>query len=89
MLSLIKSKLVLYGGAVLVALLGIIKWLSFSRGEWKNKAKTRQAALKRQSDINELDTELSTDLQSRKAEISKEIKDGEEISSLSTPNDWN
>jgi hypothetical protein len=88
MLNLIKSKLILYGGAVLVALLGIIKYLSFSKGVWKDKAKKSMSALKRHEEVQEIDSELSKDLQSKKAEIVKEIKSGEEVTSLSDPNDW-
>jgi len=54
----------------------------------KKQVKQFKAVLKRKKDIEESDTELSNDLESRKAKISKEIKAGEEITSLSKPNDW-
>ena len=88
MLTLLKNKLILYGGAILVALLGVIKYLSFTRGIYKSKAKRLDATLKRQNVINEMDTELDKDFKSHKAKIKAEIKEKKSVESLEKPNDF-
>ena len=84
---MLKAKLYAIGGAILAALLVTVKFLIGSRARAVKKAKRLEGALKRQSDIQDIDSELSKDLKSHKAEIAKEIADGEEITSLSRPND--
>jgi len=79
--------LAILAGAVAV-LMFIVAILNASRKKAKKQVKQFKAVLKRKEDIEESDTELSEDLASRKAKISKEIKDGEEITVLSDPNNW-
>jgi len=84
-LTLLKSKLILYGGAVLVALLGVIKYLSFSRGVYKNKAKRAEITLKRQSDTQDAETEIDQKFSRRAKESNKDIEDGKVPDHLSKP----
>jgi len=86
--STIKSKALLIGGAIISALLVTLKLLAGSRTRAIKKADRLEGALKRQGEIQEIDSELSKELKSHKAEIAKEIESGEEITSLSNPNDW-
>jgi len=83
-----KGKLLAILAGTVAVLLFVIKVLAASRRKAKKQVKQFKAVLKRKEDIEESDSELSKDLESRKAKISKEIKDGEEITSLSNPNNW-
>lgn len=84
-----KGKLLAILAGTVAVLLFVVKVLAASRKKAKQQVKQFKAVLKRKEDIEESDTELSKDLSSRKARISKEIKDGEEVTSLSNPNsDW-
>jgi len=83
-----KSKLLAILAGTVAVLLFVVKVLAASRRKAKKQVKQFKAVLKRKEDIEESDTELSRDLTSRKAKISKEIKDGEEITSLSNPDNW-
>jgi len=83
-----KSKLLAILAGTVAVLLFVVKVLAASRRKAKKQVKQFKAVLKRKEDIEESDTELSKDLTSRKAKISKEIKAGEEITSLSDPNNW-
>ncbi len=84
-----KGKLLAILAGSVAVLLFIVKILAASRKKAKKQVKQFKAVLKRKEDTEEADSELSKDLASRKAKISKEIKDGEEITSLSDPNsDW-
>ena len=88
LLGLLKSKLLAILAGSVAVLLFIVKVLAASRRKAKKQVKQFKAVLKRKEDIEEADSELSKDLSSRKAQISKEIKDGE-VTSLSDPNsDW-
>ena len=85
----LKGKLLAILAGSVAVLLFTVKILAASRKKAKKQVKQFKAVLKRKEDVEEADTELSKDLSSRKAKISKEIKDGEEITSLSDPNsDW-
>ncbi len=88
MWATIKSKLVLIGVGVITLLLGIIKYLSFTRSVYKNKAKRSEAIIERQGKINEIDTELDKEFKSHKAQIRDEIKEKKSIKSLEDPNDF-
>ena len=88
MWATIKSKLILVGVGVITLLLGIIKYLSFTRGVYKDKAKRAETTLKRQSDINEMDSELDQEFKSKKAEIKAEIDEKKSVDSLENPNDF-
>ncbi len=88
LLSLLKSKLLAILAGSVAVLLFIVSVLNASRKKAKKQVKQFKAVLKRKEDIEEADSELLKDLSSRKAQISKEIKDGE-VTSLSDPNsDW-
>ena len=86
---MLKAKLYAIFAGIGLFLLGLVKVLWGRSQKQKKRAERAEAGLQRQSDVQEADTELSKDLSSRKARISKEIKDGEEVTSLSDPNsDW-
>jgi len=88
LLSLLKSKLLAILAGTVAVLLFIVKVLAASRRKAKKQVKQFKTILKRKEDIEESDSELSKDLASRKAKISKEIQDGE-VTALSDPNsDW-
>ena len=84
---MLKAKLYAIGGAILAVLLGVIKYLSFSRGIYKSKAKRLDATLKRQNVINEMDTELDKDFKSKKAKIKAEIDEKKSVESLEKPDE--
>ena len=88
MWTTIKSKLILVGVSVITILLGVIKYLSFTRGIYKSKAKRLDATLKRQNVINEMDSELDKDFKSHKAQIKAEIKEKKSVKSLEKPNEF-
>jgi hypothetical protein len=88
MWATIKSKLVLIGLGIITVLLGTIKYLSFTRSVYKNRAKRGEAIIERQAKTQEIDSELSSDLQSRKAKIRNEIKEKKSVKSLEDPNDF-
>ncbi len=84
-----KSKLLAILAGSVAVLLFTVKILAASRKKAKKQVKQFKAVLKRKEDIEESDTELSKDLSSRKAKISKEIKAGESVTALRKPNsDW-
>jgi len=83
-----KGKLLAILAGTVAVLLFIVKVLAVSRRKAKKQVKQFKAVFKRREDIEESDSELSKDLESRKAKISKEIKAGEEITSLSNPDNW-
>jgi len=84
-----KGKLLAILAGTVAVLLFVVKVLAASRRKAKKQVKQFKAVLKRKEDIEESDSELSKDLASRKAKISKELKAGEEITSLSNPDNWN
>ena len=88
MWATIKGKLILVGVSIITILLGVIKYLSFTRGIYKDKAKRAETTLKRQADIQEMDTELDKDFQSRKKEIKAEIDEKKSVKSLEKPNEF-
>ena len=88
MWAAIKAKAVLIGIGIITVLLGTIKYLSFTRGIYKDKAKRAETTLKRQADIQEMDTELDKDFQSRKKEIKAEIDEKKSVKSLEEPNEF-
>jgi hypothetical protein len=88
MWAMIKSKLVLYGIAVVGALLGVIKYLSFTRSVYKNRAKRSEAIIERQAKTQEIDSELDKEFKSHKAQIRDEIKEKKSVKSLEDPNDF-
>jgi len=84
----LKGKILLIGGAIIAALLGLLKLFISKAAREKKHRKQLESALERQSDIQEIDSELSKDLQSEKAKIAKEIEDGKQVDSLLDPNTW-
>ncbi len=83
-----KGKLLAILAGSVAVLLFIVKVLAASRKKAIKQAKQFKAVIKRKEDIEESDTELSKDLASRKAKISKELEDEKSVTSLSDPNDW-
>ena len=88
LLASLKTNLIAAGVFLLTLLGGLLKYFMAKAKREEEKADRFKAALDRQSDIQEMDTELDKDFQSHKAAIKKEINDGEEITSLSKPNDF-
>ena len=84
---MLKAKLYAIFAGIVAFLLALVKILWGRVQKQKKRADRAEAGLQRQSDIQDSDTELSKDLSSRRAEISKEIEDGKEVTSLSRPND--
>jgi len=82
-----KSKLLAILAGSVAVLLFTVKVLAASRKKAKKQVKQFKAVLKRKEDIEESDSELSKDLESHRARISKEIKDGQDVTTLSRPND--
>jgi len=87
-LNLIKSKLLLIGGAIISVLLVALKLLASSRNRAVKEAKRVKTIIKRKEDTEEIDNELEGQLSSRRAEIKKEIKEGKSVKSLENPNDF-
>ena len=88
MLLNLRSKLYAAGAFLIALLLGFLK-LSMARTKRATKrAERAEAGLELRSDIEESDTELSRDLSSRKAEIKKELEEGDSVESLEKPNEW-
>jgi hypothetical protein len=88
MLTILRGKLLAIGAGIIAVLLAVIKWLSISNSRIKQEKKTAEAIIERQKEIHASDTELSTDLQSHKAQIVKEIEAGEPVKELEDPNEW-
>lgn len=85
---MIKAKLYAIVVGIFAVLLATIKILSGQNRRNKKRAERAEAKVLFQEKVVDSDTELSKDLTSRRAKISKEIKDGE-VTSLSDPNsDW-
>ena len=85
---MIKAKLYAIVAGIFAVLLATIKILSGQNRRNKKRAERAEAQVVFKEKVVDSDTELSKDLTSRRAKISKEIKDGE-VTSLSDPNtDW-
>lgn len=88
LLSTLKNKLIAAGAAIIAGLLVTVQFLMKSRRRALESEKRVKAALSRKEDIEDIDSDLSKDLKSHKAEIAKELKEGENVTSLSDPNSW-
>ena len=84
---MLRAKLYAIFAGIVAFLLALVKILWGRSQKQKKRADRAEAGLQRQSDIQDSDTELSKDLASRRAEISKEIEDEKSVTSLSRPND--
>ena len=84
---MLKAKLYAIFAGIVAFLLALVKILWGRAQKQKKRADRAEAGLQRQSDIQDSDSELSKDLASRRAEISKEIEDEKSVTSLSRPND--
>ena len=89
MFGALKTKLIAAGAVLIAVLLALLKFFMARSKAATKRADRAEAHVVFKEQVEDSDSELSSDLESRKAEISKEIKDGEEITSLSDPNsDW-
>ena len=88
MFGLLKTKLIAAGAVLIALLLGLLKFFMARAKSATKRAERAEAGLRRHSDIQESDSELSKDLSSRKAQIKKEIKEGEPVEDLEKPNEW-
>ena len=88
MLQLLKTKLIAAGAVLIAVLLGLLKFFMARSRSATKRAERAEAGLELRSDIEESDTELSRDLSSRKAEIKKELEEGDSVESLEKPNEW-
>ena len=88
MLSLLKGKLLAAGAVVIAILLGLVKFFASKAKREAQKADKLKAALVFRDDVEELDSELSSDLSSRKAAIVKEIEAGENTELTDPNNTW-
>ena len=84
----LKGKILLIGGAIIAVLAGLLKLFISKAAREERHRKRLESALERQSDIQEIDSELSKDLESEKAKIAKEIEDDKQVDSLLDPNHW-
>jgi len=85
---MIKAKLYAIFAGVIAVLLATIKILSGQNRRNKKRADRAEAQIVFKEAVEDSDSELSKDLSSRKARISKEIEDEKSVTSLSRPNDW-
>ena len=85
---MLKAKLYAILGGVVAFLLALVKIFAGKAKRAEKRADRAEAQVVFKEAVEDSDSELSKDLESRKAEISKEIKDGEEVTSLSDPNSW-
>jgi len=85
---MLKAKLYAIFAGIVAFLLALVKILWGRAQKQKKRADRAEAHVVFKEQVEDADSELSKDLSSRKAEISKEIKDGEEVTSLSDPNSW-
>jgi len=83
-----KAKLYAIFAGIIAVLLTTIKVLSGQNKRNKKRAERAEAHVRRASEIQESDTELSKDLSSRKAKIKQEIEDEKSVTSLSDPDNW-
>jgi len=88
MFGLLKTKLIAAGAVLIALLLGLLKFFMARAKSATKRAERAEAGLRRHSDIQESDSELSKDLSSRKAQIKKELEEDKFVKALEEPNDW-
>ena len=84
MFSLLRSKLLAIGGALVAALLIALKFMSASRGKAVKRADKAEAELEFRDDVDEMETELDSNYQPHRVEIVNADKD-ETFDVLSDP----
>ena len=84
MFGLLKSKLLAIGGAIIAALLIVLKLMFASRNKAVKRADQAEAELEFRDDVDEMETELSSNYQPHRAEIVNADKD-ETFDVLSDP----
>ena len=84
MFGLLKSKLLAIGGAIIAALLIVLKLMFASRNKAVKRADQAEAELEFRDDVDEMETELSSNYQPHRTEIVNADKD-ETFDVLSDP----
>ena len=84
LLNLLKSKLLVIGAGLIAFLLAALKLMSASRGRAVKRADMAEAELEFKDDVDEMETELSSNYQPHRAEIVNADKD-ETFDVLSDP----
>ena len=86
---MLKAKLYAIFAGIVAFLLALVKILWGRSQRQKKRADRAEAQVEFKEAVEDSDSELSKDLSSRKAKISKEIEDEKSVTSLSDPNsDW-
>ena len=78
MFGLLRSKLLLIGGAVMAFLIGIIKFQSIRNAKIKNERDKAVAGLRFKEDVIDSDAEIDQEF-SHRAKLAEEAIDAEEI----------
>lgn len=86
MFGLIKSKLILIGGAIIAGLLAVIKFQSFRSEANKRRAEQAEKTLKFREDVIESDAEIDQEFSHRAEEAHKD--EGKVPRNLRDPNDF-
>ena len=69
LLSLLKSKLLVLGAGLIAFLLAALKFMSASRARAVKRADRAEAELEFRDDVDEMETELSSNYQPHRADI--------------------
>ena len=86
---MLRAKLYAIFAGIVAFLLALVKILWGRSQRQKKRADRAEAQVEFKEAVEDSDSELSKDLSSRKAKISKEIEDEKSVTSLSDPNsDW-
>ena len=83
---MLKAKLYAIFAGIVAFLLALVKILWGRAQKQKKRADRAEAQVEFKEAVEDSDSELSKDLSSRKAKISKEIEDEKSVTSLSNPN---
>lgn len=87
MFSLLKTKFIAIGGAIIAILLGVVKALSARNRQLKDRAKKAESGLKFQNSVIESEQEIDSKFSDLKREAEKDVKDGSVPSHLRNPRD--
>lgn len=85
LLSLIKSKFLLWGGAVLAVLLGVIKFMAVRNTTLKGQVKQARKQLQKNAEIDKIDSEIDSQTASRRVEARKALENDEIPEHLRNP----
>ena len=87
MFGALKTKLIAAGTILIALLLGLLKFFMARSKAATKRADRAEAHVVFKEQVEDSDSELSSDLESRKAEIKQEISEDKPVKSLEEPND--